>query len=654
VRKLLTGRAAFALDYAPPGLLHAALVASPHPHARILEIDASAARSLPGVTDVITHEGDSSAALEGPRLRTGVVLSGVVRFVGAPVAIVVAEDPEIAGRAAEAVRVAYEPLPALQWKPGEATNLAVVAKVEVVSGDPARAFREADRVVEVVHHFDRSRVMPPEPPAALAWLDEDAHLVVRSASTSPLRLRLALADALGVAGGRIRVERPEVGGDFGARGGVLLEVVCGLVTLRTGRPCRFALRPDHPAGSFDYAACSVKARAAIRAGALTGIEMDLRQDIGQAPASADVEAELRRAAACGETYAIPALSFEADAVATHGPPAGGTALVAASVALEGLVDELAKAMGEEPLALRRRLLIDPASKGGLGASLERGVRDAAANRRPEPVGGAALRGVGIALARSPLAGADGAATFARNEDGSFTVSWSPCEASTSASSALEALAARALGVPSPSVTVNLALHAEPPASGVADLWITSRAVEAAGVQMAAKLKARRAKAGAGIVVTTSQRVDRAPVPAGAFIAEVDVDPQTGVVTLLRLVQALGGGATEPLVQAKAEGDGLRGADFVLFGRTIRSGGGYGRIRTVDLPVLSTLLAGEGKPRPLGILPTGDVAFVGAAAAVANAVARACGVRIGGLPLTPDRVLGALEARPPARATEGPE
>jgi putative selenate reductase molybdopterin-binding subunit len=651
VKKLVTGRAAFVDDLAPPGLLHAALVGSPHPHARITGIDASAARALPGVIDVITHEPDSWVTPEGPGHPLGLVLSGVVGFVGAPVAIVVAEDPEIGARAAEAVRVAYAPLPAVSWNAGLAGDRAPFAKVEVVSGDVARAFLEADRVVEVIHRFDRSRILPPEPPTALAWLDEDAHLVVRSASTSPLRLRLALADALGVAGGRIRVERPEVGGDFGARGGVLLEIVCGLVTLRTGRPCRFALRPDHPAGSFDHAACTVEARASIHAGALTGIAIRLRQDIGQAPGAADVEAELRRAAAGVEMYAIPALAFEAVALATHGSPAGGSAPLAATLALEALVDEVANAIGEEPLALRQRLLNDPAPKGALRASLERGLKEAAADRRPTPTAEGTLRGLGISLARSPLAGADAAATLARNEDGSFTVAWSPCDASTSASAALEALAARSLGIPSPSMTVNLSLHAEPPASGVADLWITARAVEAAGVLMAAKLKAKRSKGRASIVVSASHHADRAPVPAGAFIAEVDVDAQTGIVTLLRLIQALGAGATEPLLQAKAEGDALRGVGFALFEPPAASGAGRGRMRSVDLPVLKTLLAGEGRPRPLGILPIGEVAFLGAAAAVANAVARACGVRITELPLSPDRVRKALEARTTPRASE---
>lgn len=643
MKKLVTGRAAFVDDLAPQGLLHCALVASPHPHARVASLDTSAARSLPGVVDVITHEADSWSTPDAPRPHWGQVLSGVVRFVGAPAAIVVAEDPEIARRAAEAVRVAYEPLPAVLWTRGDVKRAAPLARVSIATGDAARAFREADRVVEVSQHFDRSRLVPLEPPAALAWQDEDGHLVVRSANASPLRLRLALADVLGVAGGSIRVERPDVGGDALVRGGVLLEVVCGLVTLRTGRPCRFALRPDHPAGSFDRGACSVEARAALRGGTITGIEVDLRHDVGQAAVTADLEAELQRAAACLEIYAIPASAFVAEAGASHSSPAGGSAALAASVAVEALVDEVAEATGEEPLALRRRLLADP-GKSGPGPSLERCQREASSNRRPRPAVVAGRRGLGMALARSPLGGADAVATLARNEDGSFTLSWGPCEASTSASGALQALVARSLGTPASSVSVNLALHAEPPPAGVADLWITARAVEAAGVQMAAKLKAKGAKGRSGQVVNTSHRADQAPVPAGAFMAEVNVDQETGIVTILRLVQALGAGATEPLIEAKAQGDALRGLASVLFERTASSWASPARLRTVDLPALTTLLAREGRPRPLGASPIGDVAFHGAAAAVANAVARACGVRGIELPLTPERVLAALEAR----------
>ena len=646
MRKLLTGRAAFVDDVAPHGLLHGALVSSPHPHARITSIDVSAARSLPGVVDVITHEAESWPAADGPRPRAGLLFPGVVSFLGAPAAIVVAEDPEIAGRASEAVRVSYDPLPAVLWSAGSSgTGAAAALRVEVASGDTARAFREAEQIVEVVHHLDRSRVLPPEPPVALAWLDEDGHLVVRSANVSPLRLRLALADGLGVAGGNIRVERPEVGGDFGARGGVLLEMMCGLVTLRTGRPSRFALRPDHPAGSVDRGACSTVARAALREGAITGIEMRLREDVGQAGPGPELEAELRRAAAALELYAVPAFRFEAEAHATHGPPASGSAPIAVALALEALVDEAADTMGEEPLALRRRLMTGASQKGGVRASLERCVREAAAERRPRPLGGALRQGFGVALARAPLGGADATASVARNEDDSFSVSWGPCQASTSASGALQALAAQSLGVPVASVTVNLALHVEPPPAGVADLWITARAVETAATQMAAKLKAKAkaAKGRAPLVVHATHRAEQAPVPEGAFAAEVEVDPETGVVSLVRLIQAVGTGAAEPLITAEAEGDALRGASFVLFERGASSLATKTRMKTADLPDLRTLLAKEGRPRALGAMPLGEVGFLGAAAAVANAVARACGAREPELPLTPERVLRALEA-----------
>jgi CO/xanthine dehydrogenase Mo-binding subunit len=644
VKKLLTGRAAFVDDLpAPHGLLHAALVTSPHAHARIDGIDAAAARALPGVLDVITHEPGTGPE---PR-RTSGLLTGRVSFVGAPVAIVVAEDAEIAWRASEAVRVAYEALPALLWDQQDPATLPAAVRVEMSTGDLPRAFREADQFVQVAHRFERSRVLASEPPTALAWLDEDGHLVVRSASSSPLHLRLALADALGVAGGSIRVERPEVGGDFGSRGGALLETVCGLVTLRTGRACRLSLREDHPGGSLDRGAATVEARAALRGGSITGIEMRLREDIGQASGHADVEGELRRAGASTALYAVPATSYEADAVATHGPPAGGSAGLAAAVALEGLLDEAARAIGEEPIALRRRLLADAAPKGGLRASLERCWKEANASRKPRSVSSATRYGLGLALARAPLAGADAAATVARNEDGSFTASWGPCELSTSASGALQALAARSLGVPPPPVTVNLGLHAEPPPAGVADLWITARAVESAGAQMAAKAraKAKTSKSGAALVVHATHRTDQAPVPEGAFLAEVELDPETGVVRVLRLVQALGTGASEPLLTAKAEGDALRGLSFALYEWTPDPLASRTRMRSVDLPALTTLLARDGKPRSLGAMPGGEVALLGAAAAIVNAVARAGGVRMRDLPMKPERVQAALESAP---------
>ena len=486
MNKLVTGRAAFVDDLVHAGVLHLGLVTSPHPHARITAVDSVAARSLPGVVDVITHLDDTWPAPDADRPRAASVLTEVARFVGAPAAIVAAEDPEIAGRAVEAVRVSYEPLPAVHWAAAEAPDTASLARVTVASGNLERAFHGADRVVVVTERLARTHVNPLEPPVALAWLDEDGQLIVRSATSSPLRLRRALADALGVAGGRIRIERPEVGGDFGARGGSFLEAACALVALRTGRPARLSLRPDHPVGGFERSACVVTARAAVRGGAVGGIDVRLLQEVGAAPADGDLEIELRRAAASLGTYAFPASRFEALAHATNAPPGSGSAALATCVALEALLDEAADAVAEDPLAFRTRHLTAAAREAGLAASLDRCAREAGFPRRLRATTrNATRRGLGLALARSTLAGTDATAAVSRNEDGSFTVAWSPCEASTSARPLLEALLARTLGVPPESVTANLSAPPEPPASGVADLWLTAEATLAAGAEMAA-------------------------------------------------------------------------------------------------------------------------------------------------------------------------
>jgi CO/xanthine dehydrogenase Mo-binding subunit len=442
-----------------------------------------------------------------------------------------------------------------------------------------------------------------------------------------------LADALGLASGRIRIERPEVGGDFGARGGALLETACALVALRTGRPARIALREDHPAGGFERSACHVSARAALRGSRLSGVEVRLRADIGAAPLDGEVEAELRRAAALLETYAFPASRFEASAYSTHAAPAGGSAALGTSVALEGLLDDVAAALGDDGVAFRKKHLA-PAHTAGLSAMLDRCARDGGLGRRLTATTEKAVRrGVGLALVRSTLAGADANATVSRNEDGSFTVAWSPCEASTSARGLLEALAARTLGAPPESVAANLSAPAEPPAPGVADLWLTARAVEAAAAEMAGQATTSPISS-----LSASFRADEAPAPAGAFLAEVELHLETGIVTLLRLVLAIEGASADPIVLAKAEGDAWRGAGLVLFGSA--TGSRTEPPRAVDLPRILTLAGTH--PEPLGAAPIGDVAFLGAAAAVGNAVTQALGKRIPDLPLHPERVLAVLE------------
>jgi len=212
--KLATGRGTFVDDIALPRLLHARILHSPHAHARITRIDASQARTVPGVACVLTHHDVPRVAYttagQGwpePSPYDAFMLDDKVRFVGDRVAVVAADDPELAQRACEAIKVEYEVLPAVldpeqamaQGAPvihdekdatgikDAARNLA--AEINAAVGDVAKGFAEADQVLEQTYRVPYVQQSSIEPHVTITWLDEDNRLMVRTSTQVPFHVR---------------------------------------------------------------------------------------------------------------------------------------------------------------------------------------------------------------------------------------------------------------------------------------------------------------------------------------------------------------------------------------------------------------------------------------------------------------------------------
>jgi putative selenate reductase molybdopterin-binding subunit len=211
--KLATGRGTFVDDIALPQMLYARILHSPHAHARITRIDAAHARSMPGVAAVLTHHDvprvPYTTAGQGwpePSPYDAVMLDSKVRFVGDRVAVVAAEDPELAQRACDAIRVEYEMLPAIfdpeqSMRPGapvihdqadasgikDATrNLA--AEIVAELGSVARGFAEAEHVFEGTYRVPYVQQSSIEPHIAITWLDEDHRLMVRTSTQNEAKI----------------------------------------------------------------------------------------------------------------------------------------------------------------------------------------------------------------------------------------------------------------------------------------------------------------------------------------------------------------------------------------------------------------------------------------------------------------------------------
>jgi len=227
--KLATGRGTFVDDIDVPRMLHARILHSPHAHARITRIDASQARAMPGVVCVLTHEDvprvPYTTAGQGwpePSPYDAVMLDHKVRFVGDRVAVVAADDLELAQRACEAIKVEYEVLPAIldpekamaEGAPvihdqadasgikDPARNLAAEIVAEV--GSVERGFKEAERVFEATYRVPYVQQSSIEPHVTITWLDEDHRLVVRTSTQVPFHVRRIIAPLLGIPLRRIR------------------------------------------------------------------------------------------------------------------------------------------------------------------------------------------------------------------------------------------------------------------------------------------------------------------------------------------------------------------------------------------------------------------------------------------------------------------
>nr|WP_240896852.1 molybdopterin cofactor-binding domain-containing protein [Kineococcus vitellinus] len=398
-RRVVTGTEPYALDLTgdpadgavpPTAPLHLAVLRSPHAHARITAVDASAARALPGVHLVLTHEdvpavlfstGRHENRLDDP--DDTLVLDPVLRHRGQRVAAAVAETPALAERALGLLAVEYEPLPAVldaeaALEPGAplvhgdkdaaASRIAdpqrnLVAELHGGVGDVEEALARAEFTVGGTYRTARVSHVALETHSAVSWLDDGGRLVVRSSTQVPFLVRDELARVLGLERERVRVLAPRVGGGFGGKQEMLVEDLVALATLRTGRPVQHettraealsALPTRHPF------------RVAVRLGAgrdgvLTALAVDVLVDAG-AYGNHSPGVMFHGCHESVATYRVPNKRVDARAAYTHTQPSGafrGYGLGQVVFAIESALDDLARELGMDPFELRRRNVVVP-------------------------------------------------------------------------------------------------------------------------------------------------------------------------------------------------------------------------------------------------------------------------------------------------------
>lgn len=730
-RERTDGSVPYTGDLRPPGLLHAAMLRSPHPHARIAAIDTDGARRSPGVHAVITAEDlperlyTDYGTSDRPALARD-----TVRYIGHEVAAVAAESAVQARHALDRIKVAYEPLPAvaafeafMAAKPDAADEERVSVSVDRTFGQPEHAARGTAHQVTGRYRFGSQAHACMEPHTALADWDGDAgrlHLWVPT--QGPRTVQREIAHMLDLEPAQVRVHAIAAGGDFGSRvrpGDI--EVITAALAIRTGRPVRMSLdRSEEFAYTKHRHDFVVELTSTADGdGRLLTREADITVENGAYTHAGGNELNY-----CGlllaSQYRLTAARVRGAAVYTNRRPGGafrGAGGPQAVFALESQLDELAERIGIDPIDLRLRNANRTGDTTITGWEIDssrlaeclRTARDRIGWDAKRALAGTG-RGVGIAAAMH-VSGALSSeyvryseATVELGADGSARVRTGAGDPGTGQPMVAAIIVAEQLGLEPSQIEVvyedTATTPYDPGAGASKGTFMTGSAALAAGRAAAGRLRelaagkfgvpdaevqltGGRVHAGADsvsigdLVAAAPDTVDGllsvhrrhtvdmplADDPSGtgnlsptyAFAAtavEVEVDPQTGTVRVLRVEPVHDSGriinptaAGGQVAGGVAMGLGAALGEELIYADGRLANGGYTEYalpRAADMPhVDPVFLESDEGCGPLGAKGLAEIALSPVPAAIANAVAHAVGVRIRDLPITPDKVLAAL-------------
>ncbi|HUY98300.1 MAG TPA: xanthine dehydrogenase family protein molybdopterin-binding subunit [Verrucomicrobiae bacterium] len=734
----VVGRPRYVLDQHIEGELHAKIVRSPHPHARLDGVDPTRALATPGVVAVLTGadvSGDASINATFGRQRSDqpILAVGTLRYAGEPVALVVAESIEAAEAGREGVGIECRALPhvvdaeaagapdAPQLHAAWAGNGCGEWKLRY--GDPEQGWREADRVFEGTYWSPPASHVPMEPHVCLAaW--EDGRLSVWTSTQAPHRVRDDLAAVFRLAPEAVRVQTRDLGGAFGAKGQTTIEPMAAVAARRLGRPIRLELDRDEVFLTIGKHAASVRLATGVATdGRLLVRRVQVVYNAGAYALTSPLAAGQGLLRAPGP-YRIPHVEAHVLARYTNTVPSGpfrGAMTSQLAFAYESQMDEIASSLGIDPVALRRRNLLKDGDQYATGEHLHQLhfgelLEDAARAVEwgtpcaPAPPG--RVRGKGVAvMIKTTLTPSRSVARVELAADGSITVRSSSVEMGQGSRAALTRIVAQALGVQEARVSVPHPDTDRTPFDSSTSSSRTTSSMGTACVRAVDDLRCQlteRAAAELGVPAESLAHRDGAIGPQGggarityehllalgdpplvgeglfeshgglpamdpldvrgfstvhwhqgAAAAEVEVDCETGRVTVLR---CHGSAYAGRVVNAHRVRQQNQGSVVFALGQTLMEELVYDEGRVVnanlaeymipsiqDVPELTStaIESSDLEAEPHGV---GEMALPAVAPAVANAVFHASGARIRCLPLTPERVLRCL--RENARADGG--
>jgi CO/xanthine dehydrogenase Mo-binding subunit len=704
----VTGKTPYSGDLSMQGMLHMKILFAGRPHARVKHIKLDQAQAAPGVVAIYTA-ADIPVNEYGLQWNDQPVLCGpgsskpgtdIVRFVGDQVAVVVAETEAQAAAARNLIEVEYEDLPVVTdaekaMQPGaprvheEIGDSNICVHYKIRKGDIEAGFEQADVIVEGEYHTPVQEHAYLQPEAGLAYIDEDGHITVKAGGQWAHEDREQVAHALDLPEEKVRIIYPAIGGAFGGREDMSVQIVLALATWKLGRPVRIIWsRQESMIGHGKRHATVVRAKwGATKEGKLVAAEIEMIGD-GGAYMYTTNKVLGNSAITSSGPYFIPNIKSDIYGVYTNNVPGAAFRGFGAPQALymaELQMDKLAEKLGMDPVEIR---LIN-ALRDGLplavgtpapGPVSVPEVIQAAADKFDWPnyikqSNGHLVRGRGFAAGFKNVGFSFGyqencwarVELYGKGEIERVVLLHASAEVGQGTHTVMTQMAAEAVGVPFEKVTLVTSDTASMGSSGSVSAsrmtFMSGNSIRGAAAAALERweMEERPAIGEFKYLAPPTTPFDKETghsIPNFAYAysaqaAEVEVDTETGHVRVLRIVAAddLGKAINPELVVGQIEGGVVQAQGYAML-EAYKAKDGYvltDQLSTYLIPTIldipekveSVIVEYPDPNGPWGARGMGEMPFLPTAAAIAAAVHDATGVWYDEFPLTPERILRGL-------------